>query len=131
MVRWPIYGSNLNTRDYTSAQETLSDLELLIMDTLQNKLNIPVTHIKVRDSIISQFRQSSKVSKNYSAVLVIPDLYDRSYIREMINLLIYAVGFKQVCAQQVVRAAALYSSLTIPGIPGSHLWRRNIQCMRG
>lgn len=131
MVRWPIYASNLNTRDYSSTQEALSDLELLIMDTLQNKLNISAAHIKVRVSIISQFRQSYKVLKNYSAVLVIPDLYDRSYIREMINLLIYSVGFKQVCAQQVFLDSFLYFSLTLPGIPGSYIWRWDIQCMRG
>lgn len=103
MVRWPIYASNFNTRDYTSVQETLGDLELLIRDSLQNKLNISVTHIKVRFYRIS-ISLVLRVLKNYSAVLVIPDLYDRSYIREMINLLICSIGFKQVCAQQVFRA---------------------------
>jgi len=47
MVRWPIFASNFNSRDYTSVQETLSDLELLIRDTLQIKLSISDAHIKV------------------------------------------------------------------------------------
>jgi actin-related protein 8 len=102
MVRWPIYASNFNRREYTSVQEILSDLELLVRDTLQNQLNISGTHLKVRFHCIS-VSWSSKVSKNYSAVLVIPDLYDRAYVREMINMLIYSLGFKQVCAQQVLR----------------------------
>lgn len=33
-------------------------------------------------------------------MLVIPDFYDRAYVREMTNLLLNTMGFKQLCAQQ-------------------------------
>jgi actin-related protein 8 len=33
-------------------------------------------------------------------VLVVPDFYDRAYVRELINVLLVTMGFKQVCAQQ-------------------------------
>ncbi|KAF9525320.1 nucleus protein [Crepidotus variabilis] len=88
MVRWPIYSSNFNTRDYNSLQIVLSDLESIIRNTLSEKMNIREADLK-----------------NYSTVLVIPDLYDRAYVREFINLLIYSLGFKQVCAQQESLAA--------------------------
>ena len=39
--------------------------------------------------------------QNYSVVLVIPDFYDRAYVRELVNLLLVSMGFKQICAQQV------------------------------
>ena len=34
-------------------------------------------------------------------VLVIPDLWDRSYVQALINMLLVNMGFKQLCAQQV------------------------------
>ena len=40
--------------------------------------------------------------QDYSVVLVIPDFYERAYIRDFINLLLIAIGFKQVCVQQVI-----------------------------
>jgi hypothetical protein len=61
MVRWPIFASNFNSRDYTSIQEILSDLELLIRDTLQNKLSISDAHIKV--SLHISYAWSSKSFK--------------------------------------------------------------------
>ena len=39
-VKWPIHGSNFNTRDYTSLQAILRDLELLISHTLADRFDI-------------------------------------------------------------------------------------------
>lgn len=33
-------------------------------------------------------------------VLVIPDFYERAYIRDITNLLLVTMGFKQICVQQ-------------------------------
>lgn len=87
-MRWPIYGSNFNTRDYNSVQLVLSDLEVLIEDALRERFGI------TRESF-----------KNYSVVFVIPDFYDRAYVREFTNLLLVTMGFKQLCAQQESLAA--------------------------
>lgn len=86
-VRWPILASNFNVKDYQSIQENLSDLEALIRYTLWDRMNIGFTDYK-----------------RYSVVLVIPDFYDRAYIREIVNLLV-VMGFKQFCAQQESLAA--------------------------
>lgn len=40
-------------------------------------------------------------SQNYSVMLVIPDFYDRVYVRELVNILLVSLGFKQICVQQV------------------------------
>ncbi len=45
--------------------------------------------------------------KNFSVILVIPDFYDRSYVREFVNILLVGMGFKQLCAQQVLRPRCL------------------------
>jgi len=38
--------------------------------------------------------------KDYSAVLVIPDCYERTYVRDLIDILLLKMGFKQICVQQ-------------------------------
>lgn len=47
MVKWPIYGSNFNTRDYCSLQMVLSDLEAIIRITLKDRLDISEADYKV------------------------------------------------------------------------------------
>ena len=39
--------------------------------------------------------------QDYSAILIIPDLYDQVYVREMTELILGSIGFKQMCMQQV------------------------------
>ncbi|KAK2463573.1 hypothetical protein APHAL10511_004324 [Amanita phalloides] len=88
LVRWPIYGHNFNTRDYNSIQENLCDVEILLRMTLQDNLSITPSDYK-----------------NYSVVLIIPDFYERAYVRELANVLLVTMGFKQLCAQQESLAA--------------------------
>ncbi|KAG9313025.1 hypothetical protein JVU11DRAFT_6464 [Chiua virens] len=88
IVRWPIHGQNFNTRDYPSVHMILDDIETIITNVLEEKLDI-----KRRDF------------KNFSVMLVIPDFYDRVYVREFVNLLLVSLGFKQICVQQESLAA--------------------------
>ncbi|KAJ7116062.1 hypothetical protein C8R44DRAFT_794050 [Mycena epipterygia] len=95
-VRWPIRGSNFNTRDYgSSVQAILADIETVIQHTLRDRLGV-----------------NPREYKDYSVVLVIPDLYDRSYVREFVNLLLVTMGFKQLCAQQESLAATYGAGLS-------------------
>lgn len=52
-VRWPIYGTNFNTRDYHSLQVILSDLEELLRRTLKDRLDIEAQDYKVDIFILS------------------------------------------------------------------------------
>ncbi|KAI9510507.1 hypothetical protein F5148DRAFT_976598 [Russula earlei] len=88
LVRWPILSSKFNTRDYHSIPMIIDDIETILETTLQGSLAI-----------------SPREYKDYSAVLVIPDYYDRPYVREMIQLLLVRMGFKQLCVQQESLAA--------------------------
>ncbi|KAL0577906.1 phosphatidylinositol kinase-related protein kinase tor1, partial [Marasmius crinis-equi] len=88
VVRWPIHGPSFNTRDYSSKQMVLNDIESILRDTLKERLQI----------------EPGDYNK-YSVVLVIPDLYDRSYVRDLAHLLLVSMGFKQLCAQQESLAA--------------------------
>ncbi|KAI0064006.1 actin-like ATPase domain-containing protein [Artomyces pyxidatus] len=88
VVRWPILGTKFNTRDYPSNQLIIDDIEAIIRTTLQDKFDI-----------------QSNMYKDYSVILVIPDFYDRPYVRDMVQLLLMRMGFKQLCAQQESLAA--------------------------
>ncbi|KAF9240697.1 hypothetical protein BU15DRAFT_87583 [Melanogaster broomeanus] len=87
-VRWPIHGQNFNSRDYPSVQMILDDIETIISTVLEDKLSIKRGEFK-----------------NFSVMLVIPDFYDRVYVREFINIILVSLGFKQVCVQQESLAA--------------------------
>lgn len=45
-------------------------------------------------------------------MLVIPDFCDRVYVRELVNILLVSLGFKQICVQQAGRDSS--SPLTLP-----------------
>lgn len=88
VVRWPTNGPNFNTRDYPSIQMIANDIGTIIEHTLKEKLSI------------SKFQ-----CKDYSVILVIPDFYDRDYVREYVNILMLDLGFKQLCVLQESLAA--------------------------
>jgi actin-related protein 8 len=85
LVRWPIYGHDFNTAQYNSVQLILSDIEAVIQHALQQ----PSLDVQPKDY------------SSYSVVLVIPDLYSRSYVNSMVNLLLLNFGFSRICVQQV------------------------------
>lgn len=110
-TRWPFYKSGFNSKAYTSLQVILSDIEAILTITLEDRFGIRYSDFK-----------------DYSVVLVIPDLWDRNYVRHWTNLLLSAMGFKQFCAQQVrIWIYPLYNHeidvvlYNCIGVPGSYL----------
>ena len=111
VVRWPLYGGHVNARDYPSNQLVLSDIEVVLRETLSTSLSIDQKSYNVRlsPSLPSvQYKIPPWDSfivfvvfiKDYSAVLVIPDLYERTYVKDLIDILLLKMGFKQICVQQ-------------------------------
>ncbi|KAF9054519.1 hypothetical protein BJ165DRAFT_1439484 [Panaeolus papilionaceus] len=111
-VHWPISGSNFNTSNYPSQQLIYSDLEAIIRVTLEERLNIKPFQYK-----------------NFSVILVIPDFYDRAYVREFINLLILTMGFKQICAQQESLAATYGAGISNACVVDIGATKTSIACV--
>lgn len=44
---------------------------------------------------------TSRCMKNYSVILIVPDYYDKFYIREMVNIILVHMGFRRISIQQV------------------------------
>ncbi|KAF7982561.1 hypothetical protein HWV62_27546 [Athelia sp. TMB] len=87
-IKWPISGPRLNTADYTSPQMALNDVETIIRMILEEKFSV-----------------NPKEYKDYSVVLVIPDFYEKAYIRDLTNMILITMNFKQICVQQESLAA--------------------------
>ncbi|KAI0032652.1 hypothetical protein K488DRAFT_78343 [Vararia minispora EC-137] len=94
-VRYPIVSSRFNTRDYPSTQMILDDIETIIATTLQEKLGI-----------------EPKFFKDYSVVLIIPDFYEKTFVSNLVQILLDSMGFKQLCAQQESLAATYGAGLS-------------------
>ncbi|EGW34664.1 actin-related protein [Spathaspora passalidarum NRRL Y-27907] len=87
-LRYPLVNGNFNeySRDYNSPEEILGDLSNIITETLISKLQI------------TKF-------ENFKCMLVIPDLYDKSYVETWCHLLFKFVGFGRVGIIQEAVAA--------------------------
>lgn len=48
VVRWPLYGGHFNARDYLSHQVVLSDIEVVLRETLSESLSIDPSSYNVR-----------------------------------------------------------------------------------
>ncbi|KPV74531.1 uncharacterized protein RHOBADRAFT_15770, partial [Rhodotorula graminis WP1] len=82
-LRWPFQHGKFNTAPYDSPQELLGDVEAIYTGVLRDELDIAVEEFK-----------------DYGVILLIPDLYDEVYVREMTDLLVRTMGFKQICLIQ-------------------------------
>ena len=77
---FPIRYGWLNERDYTSKRRLLEDIQIIIEEGLKNELGL-----------------DKKDLVNYRAVLVVPDLYERNYVTDMVELLMREIRFSEIC----------------------------------
>lgn len=80
-LRWPYDRGQLTTRGYASPAEVISDVDAILRHAVEQ------LGINVRDLPL------------YSVLLVVPDLFDRAYLREMGDHLLRVLGFKQLGVQ--------------------------------
>ncbi|KAF8250940.1 actin-like ATPase domain-containing protein, partial [Wilcoxina mikolae CBS 423.85] len=86
---WPIRYGWLNEKDYTSKRRLLEDIQIIIEEGIKNELGL-----------------EKKELGNYRAVLVVPDLYERSYVTDMVEMLMKEVRFAEICIIQESVAAS-------------------------
>ncbi|GBB85001.1 hypothetical protein RclHR1_11590005 [Rhizophagus clarus] len=80
---YPIQHGEFNTRDYDSIKAIVGDLETIWTESIREKLGI-----------------SRKNFRNYSVILVIPDVYNRLYVLEIITMLLRYMEFRRVFIAQ-------------------------------
>jgi actin-related protein 8 len=81
---WPIRYGWFNEEDYRYKKRLLEDIQVIIEEGIKSELKL-----------------EKKDLVNYRAVLVVPDLYERNYVIDMVDMLMKEVCFAEVCIIQV------------------------------
>lgn len=93
---WPIQNGCCNERDYKSKRMLFLDISLILEDAIKTQLGLT----------------SKKDWTQYSCVFVIPDLYEKSYVNQMLEMLMREFAFARVCFIQESLAATFGAGLT-------------------
>ena len=109
---WPLQNGVFNEIEYHSRQELMGDIQLILEQAIKSEMGISATEFS-----------------NYGAVLVIPDLFEKSYVNEMTRLLLQDMGFGKVAFLQVSYPLVELGT-KIVGIHLGDLWSRSIARLR-
>ena len=80
-LSWPLKYGYFNEEDYESKDAIVRDVSLILEDAIENQLGIT----RKRDRA------------QYGCVYIIPDLYERTYVASILDLLLRELGFGRVC----------------------------------
>jgi len=87
---WPMRNGWLNENDYTSVEHLHDDLEEIIWQAMKHELGI----------------KTVTACKQYRCVFVIPDLYDKKYVEQVLAMCLGWFEFSQICFMQESIAAS-------------------------
>ncbi|KAJ5731847.1 hypothetical protein N7493_003328 [Penicillium malachiteum] len=93
---WPLRNGCCNERDYASKRMLFLDISLILEDAIKSQLGLT----------------SKKDWAQYSCVFVIPDLYEKSYVTQILEMLMREFSFARVCFIQESLAATFGAGLT-------------------
>jgi actin-related protein 8 len=93
---WPIQNGWCNERDYTSKRMLFLDISLILEEAIKSQLGL----------------KSKKDWPQYSCVFVIPDLYEKSYVTQVLEMLMREFSFARVCFIQESLAATFGAGFT-------------------
>lgn len=93
---WPIQDGCCNERDYDSKRKLFLDISLILEDAIKSQLGLT----------------SKKDWLQYSCVFVIPDLYEKSYVTQVLDMLMREFAFARVCFIQESLAATFGAGFT-------------------
>ena len=117
---WPIQHGCLNENDYNTDMALLDDFESIIESALRNELALP----------------SESSWKEYSVVFVIPDLYDKRYVEELLHMCLKSPNsdvpkskFKQVAFIQESLAATYGAGYSMTCVVDIGAQKTSISCV--
>ena len=93
---WPLRHGWYNEHDYDQKRALYDDIAVIIEEAIKSQLNIP----------------RKKDWPQYGCVFVVPDLYERKYVTQMLDMLLCDFGFARVCFIQESLAATFGAGYT-------------------
>ncbi|KPP64929.1 hypothetical protein Z043_116681 [Scleropages formosus] len=96
-IHWPIRRGQLNVhpRPGGSLAAVLADLEAIWSYSIQKLLEIPLKDLKY-----------------YRCILLVPDIYNRQHVKELVNMLLVNMGFSAIVVHQESVCATFGSGLS-------------------
>ncbi|KXJ94782.1 actin-related protein, ARP8 class [Microdochium bolleyi] len=110
---WPIQHGWLNEDHYTTTEHLFDDLETLIDKAIRQDLGLTQT----------------SAWKNYSCVFVIPDLYDKRYVEQILKSCMIWFEFSRVCFVQESMAATFGAGYTQACVVDVGAQKTSIACV--
>ncbi|XP_048873765.1 actin-related protein 8 [Brienomyrus brachyistius] len=96
-IHWPVCRAQLNVHSGPGGSLTavLADLEAIWSHTIQKFLEIPLKDLKY-----------------YRCILLVPDIYNRQHMKELVNMLLVNMGFSAIVVHQESVCATFGSGLS-------------------
>ncbi|KAL2012690.1 hypothetical protein VTN00DRAFT_215 [Thermoascus crustaceus] len=110
---WPIRYGWCNEKDYNSKRLLFLDISLILEDAIKTQLGLT----------------SKKEWSQYSCVFVIPDLYEKSYVTQVLEMLMKEFAFARVCFIQESLAATFGAGFTSACIVDIGAQKTSICCV--
>ncbi|KAM3578630.1 Actin-like protein arp8 [Umbelopsis sp. WA50703] len=108
----PMKYGELNTHDYSSIQQVIGDLQVIWTESIRSELDI-----------------EDKDFRNYNAILVIPDVYNRTYVAEMVTMLLRYMNFRGVFVQQESTCATFGAGISMACVVDIGAQKTSISCV--
>jgi actin-related protein 8 len=110
---WPMQYGVLNEDDYATTEHLYDDFETLLDKAIRQELGLTRT----------------SVWKNYSCVFVIPDLYDKKYVEQVLKSCMTWFEFSRICFMQESMAAAFGAGYTQACVVDVGAQKTSIACV--
>lgn len=110
---WPLRHGWLNEKEYSQRNLMLNDFSAILEDAIKSQLGL----------------KQKKELQQYSCVFVIPDLYERNYVTNVLDILIREFGFKRVCFMQESLAASFGAGYSMACIVDIGAQKTSICCV--
>ena len=110
---WPMQCGWFHENDYTGKRPLFEDFDTIIEKALRKELGL----------------MKSSDWEQYSCVFIIPDLYDKQYVEEVLHICIKSIEFKQVCFIQESLAATFGAGYTSACIVDIGAQKTSICCV--
>ncbi|KAF2970309.1 hypothetical protein GQX73_g3282 [Xylaria multiplex] len=110
---WPIQYGALNEDDYATAEHLYDDFETLLDKAIRQELGLT----------------STSTWRNYSCVFVIPDLYDKKYVEQVLKSCMTWFEFSRICFIQESMAATFGAGYTQACVVDVGAQKTSIACV--
>ncbi|KAI3343922.1 hypothetical protein F4824DRAFT_26227 [Ustulina deusta] len=110
---WPIQHGALNEDDYATAEHLYDDFETLLDKAIRQELGLT----------------STSTWRNYSCVFVIPDLYDKKYVEQVLKSCMTWFEFSRICFIQESMAATFGAGYTQACVVDVGAQKTSIACV--